>query len=129
MKKIFEYPVESRKGDSILVEVDELETATDDGIELVSRTADKLIEKAQETFEATVRKMIKPMAESVLTGLDEVSKPPDNVTLEFGIKMGGQLGSSIIACGSADVNCKVTLTWSKVNVNLHTPDGFKIDNS
>jgi hypothetical protein len=129
MKKIFEYPLESRKGDSILVEVDELETVADDGIELVSRTTDKLIEKAQETFEAAVRKMIKPMAESVLTGLDEVSNPPDNVTLEFGVKMGGKLGAPILATGSVDANCKVTLTWSKVNVNLHTPDGFKIDKS
>jgi len=36
--------------------------------------------------------------------------PPGEMTVEFGVKMGGETGV-IIAKGAAEVNFKVTMSW------------------
>jgi len=47
------------------------------------------------------------------------------MTVEFGINFGVK-GDVMVASSNADTNYKITLSWSNVNINIHTPTGLDI---
>lgn len=104
MKRIIEFPLES--GDSILVEVDE-PGLTDDRIGL----RDEMIQKAQKTFESALEQ-VKPIANVIMTKVNSLNQPADEVEVKFGIKMSAELGA-VIASGNGEVNYEITLKWKK----------------
>ncbi|MEI6444980.1 MAG: CU044_2847 family protein [Nostocales cyanobacterium ELA583] len=104
MKRIVEFPLES--GDFILVEVDEPEL-TDDRIGL----RDEIIQKAQKTFESALEQ-VKPIANVIMTKVNSLNQPADEVEVKFGIKMSAELGA-VIASGNGEVNYEVTLKWKR----------------
>ncbi len=120
MKQIVEFDLENDKG-TVLVEVNEPEP--DGGATRVGR-GEHMVNKAHETLERSLSR-IKPVAEAMLDQLQDLSKKPDTMTVEFGINFGLK-GDVMVASSSADTNYKITLSWSKVDINLHTPDGFNI---
>jgi hypothetical protein len=104
VKRIVEFPLES--GDFILVEVDEPEL-TDDRIGL----RDEIIQKAQKTFESALEQ-VKPIANVIMTKVNSLNQPADEVEVKFGIKMSAELGA-VIASGNGEVNYEVTLKWKR----------------
>ncbi|RKZ83715.1 MAG: hypothetical protein DRR19_18725 [Candidatus Parabeggiatoa sp. nov. 1] len=119
-KRIVEFDLEDDKG-SVLVEVNEPEPLG--GAAKVGRV-DNAVNKAHETLEKTLGR-IKPVAEAMLTQLKNISQQPDTMTVEFGAKFGIK-GDMMIASSNADTNYKITLSWSNVNINIHTPTGLDI---
>lgn len=107
MKGMAEFSLEG--GGSILVEVDETESK--EGTVRVARGTDGITEKAQLTFEKSLSK-IKPAAESLIASLRDLSYSPDEVGVEFGLKLNSKAGA-IIASVGAEANFKVTLTWMR----------------
>lgn len=55
---------------------------------------------------------VRPAAETVVERLRTVAGGPDEMTVEFGLQMSGQVGA-YIAQASTTANFKVTLTWRK----------------
>jgi hypothetical protein len=106
MKRFVEFPLED--GGTILVEVDEPESVR--GTARVARDT-KTIEKAKQTFESALDK-IKPTANAVISKLRDLHDSPDEVTVEFGLKLNGEAGV-VFAAASVEANYKVTLTWKK----------------
>lgn len=106
MKHLIEFPLED--GTTIMVEVDELKV--EGGVVPVS-TKPGDVEKAQTTFEAAVSK-IRPVAESVITTLYDIPKRPDEIELEFGLKLNGKTGIYIASVGT-EANFQVRLTWKQ----------------
>jgi inner membrane protein involved in colicin E2 resistance len=106
MKRLIEFPLED--GSTIMVEVDE--SKVEDGLVPVS-TKPGEVEKAQTTFEAAVSK-IRPVAESVINTLHDIPKRPDEIELEFGLKLNGKTGIYIASVGN-EVNFQVRLTWKQ----------------
>ncbi|MBC1240500.1 CU044_2847 family protein [Nostoc sp. 2RC] len=104
MKRIVEFPLES--GDSILVEIDE-PGQTDDRIGL----RDDIIQKAQKTFESALDQ-IKPIANVIMTKVNSLNQPADEVGIKFGIKMSAELGA-VIASGNSEINYEITLKWKR----------------
>ena len=104
MKHIVEFPLES--GDSILVEIDE-PGQTDDRIGL----RDEIIQKAQKTFESALDQ-IKPIANVIMTKVNSLNQPADEVEIKFGIKMSAELGA-VIASGNSEINYEITLKWKR----------------
>ena len=106
MKRLVEFPLED--GSTILVEVDEPEGP---GGAVQVRRDSKTVEKAKQTFEAALDK-IKPTANAVISKLRNLYDAPDEVTVEFGLKLSGEAGV-VLASAGVEANYKVTLTWKK----------------
>lgn len=106
MKHLIEFPLED--GTTIMVEVDE--PKVDGGVVPVS-TKPGEVEQAQNTFEAAISKM-RPVAESVITTLYDIPKRPDEIELEFGLKLNGKTGIYIASVGT-EANFQVRLTWKQ----------------
>lgn len=104
MKHLIEFPLED--GSSVIVEVDE--PAPEGGPERAARPGD-VAAKAEQTFEAALER-IKPAAGAIITKLRGLSDPPDEVGVEFGIKLSGKIGA-VVASADAEANYKVTLKW------------------
>ncbi len=104
MKRLVAFPLEHDEG-TVVVEVDEPVAAG--GVERASRQGE-VAETAQQTLEAALRR-IRPAARAVIATLAELS--PDEVEVEFGIKLGTKTGA-IIASADAEATYKVTLKWS-----------------
>lgn len=110
MKRIIEFPLED--GSSVLIEVDE--STEDDRISL----GDRVVQTAQQTLESALER-IKPVASAIMTKVQSLNEPADEVEVKFGIKMSAELGA-VIAAGNAEVNYEITLKWNQGAKNAHT---------
>ncbi len=112
MKRLVEFPLQ--EGGTLLVEVDEpkryAETTTRGGVVKAARPGE-IADKAQDTFEDALDK-IKPAAQAIIDKLRALSDAPDEIGVEFGIKLSAEDGAFIASAG-AEANYTVTLTWRK----------------
>jgi hypothetical protein len=106
MMKLVEFPLED--GTTILVEAEATEEA---GMIRAARGEPSVPEKAQQTFEAALDK-IRPAAQTIIKKLRALYDPPDEIEVEFGLKLNAQAGAFIAAAGT-EANYKVTLTWKR----------------
>ena len=105
MEKLVEYPLE--RGGSIFIEVAETEPLS--GTTRARREG--VTEKATITFEEAIDK-IKPTAATIIGKFRDLSDKPDEVAVEFGLKLTTN-ANVIITSGGLEVNFKVILTWKK----------------
>lgn len=68
-------------------------------------------EKAHQSFEAALEK-IRPAAQTIIAKLRALHDPPDEIEVEFGLKMSAEAGA-FIAAASTEANYKVTLTGKR----------------
>lgn len=108
MKRLIEFPLED--GSTILVQVDEPQL--EGGTVRVARPGG-VAEKARITFEEAVSRT-RPAAERIIAILSDMSHPPDQVGVEFGISLSAEAGA-FVASVSAEANFKVILTWRREN--------------
>lgn len=106
MKQFVEFSLED--GGVILVEV---EVPEEPGMVPVARTPKEMTQRAGQTFEAALDK-IRPAAQAVIAKLRALHDPPDQITVEFGLKLSAEAGA-IIAAATTEANYKVTLTWKR----------------
>lgn len=107
MKRLIEFPLED--GGSVLVEVDEPEQP---GMPVRAATSgSQVAEKAGQTFDAALDR-IRPAATVIIQKLRSLHDPPDEVEVEFGLKMNAEAGAVVAAAG-VEANYKVTLTWKR----------------
>jgi hypothetical protein len=66
---------------------------------------------ASDSFEAALES-VRAAAEGILDKLRSLAQPPDEVAVEFGVKMSAETGA-IIAKASGEANFKINLTWKK----------------
>ncbi len=106
MKRLIEFPLQA--GSTIIVEVDEPEPLGG-----VTRTArpGEVMEKAHQTFDDALDK-ITPAAQTVVAKLRGLHDEPDEIAVEFGIKLNAAAGAFIASAG-VEANYKVTLKWTK----------------
>jgi hypothetical protein len=104
MKRLIEFPLED--GSSVVVETDESETRGD---VLRGGRPGEMIEKAGQTLEAAVGKIC-PAAAAIIAQLRDLTDPPNEVEMEFGLKLTAGSGV-IIALAGTEANFRVTLTW------------------
>ena len=104
MKRVIEFPLED--GTTILVEVEEERPSGT--LDMASR-ADNLSRKASITFEKAMA-TVKPAAAAIIGKVRELGDPPDEIQVEFGLKLSAELGAYIAATG-VEANYKVALTW------------------
>jgi hypothetical protein len=106
MKRLIEFPLQD--GSSMIVEVDEPETFG--GVTRTARPSD-VIEKAHQTLDDALDK-ITPAAQTVISKLRGLHDEPDEIEVEFGIKLSAAAGAFVASAG-VEANYKVTLKWAK----------------
>jgi hypothetical protein len=104
MKGFLEYPLE--EGGLILVEVDLPES---EGRLVRAAGSEDLIVKAASSFENAMGS-IKPLANAVVSKLQNLNYPPDEIGVEFGMSFKAD-GNAILTRVGADANFKVSLKW------------------
>lgn len=62
-------------------------------------------------FSEAIRR-IRPAAEEMIDQLKDLAQQPDEVEIEFGIKLSGKVGA-LIAATSSEANFNVRLNWKK----------------
>ncbi|HIQ00701.1 MAG TPA: hypothetical protein EYH30_00975 [Anaerolineales bacterium] len=105
MRRLVEFPLED--GGTILVEVDVPE---EPGMVPAARGGE-VVQRAQQSFEAALEK-IRPAAQAIIAKLRALHDPPDEIEVEFGLKMNAEAGAVVAAAG-VEANYKVTLTWGR----------------
>ena len=70
-----------------------------------------LPEEAAQSFEAAINSL-SPIASSIVSKLINISHPPDEATVEFGLTLKAEQGV-IIAKVEADANFKINLKWTR----------------
>jgi hypothetical protein len=111
VKRLVEFPLQ--EGGTLLVEVDEPEgyaETTTRGVVKAARPVE-IADKAQVTFEDALDK-IKPAAQAIIDKLRALSDAPDEIDVEFGIKLSAEVGAFIASAG-VEANYTVTLKWTK----------------
>ena len=104
MKRLVEFSLEG--GGTVLVEVDALEEPGP-----IPAARGEVVQRAHKTFEEALE-VVRPMAQVILDKLHALHDPPDEVQVEFGLKMSAEAGA-LIAAASAEANYRVTLTWKR----------------
>jgi hypothetical protein len=103
---MIEYPLED--GGSVLVQVQV--PPSDERIFEAARAGD-VIEKAEETFEKALDS-VKPAASAIIDKLRELTDPPDEIEVAFGLTMNAKAGAVVASAGVA-ANYAITLTWKR----------------
>ena len=106
MKRLIEFPLE--EGGSVWVEVDEPEPPG--GVVRAARPTE-MMTKASQTFEEALDR-IRPAADVLIAKLRGLSDPPDEMAVQFGLKLSAEAGA-VVAAASAEANYTVTLTWKR----------------
>jgi len=107
MKRLVEFPLQ--EGGAIMVEVDSAAAPAGSTVRGVNPTA--VLEKARQSFE-TALEGIKPAAGAIIGKLRELGDQPEQVSVEFGIKLSAEAGA-VIASTGVEANFKVTLLWKR----------------
>jgi DNA-directed RNA polymerase specialized sigma24 family protein len=106
MRRLVEFPLED--GTVIMVETDTDEPAS---VRVRGANPSELAEKAKQTFESSLER-IKPAAAAIIAKLRELGDSPEQIGVEFGIKLSTAAGV-VIASTGMEANFKVTLTWKR----------------
>jgi Trypsin-co-occurring domain 1 len=106
MKRYVEFS--SKQGTSIVVEVEEPQPETG---EVRAGRPSAVAAKAKQTLEDSLD-VVKPAAEALVDKLKNLASAPDEVGIEFGIKLSAEAGA-FIASASTEANFSVKLTWKR----------------
>ena len=105
MRRLVEFVVPG--GDTLLVEVDEPEGTGP----RPAGVGGNAIERATMGLDQAIAK-IRPLAELLLLELQALTRRPDQVSVELGIKLNAAAGI-VIANTAVEGNCKITLSWKQ----------------
>ena len=117
MKHYVEWALKPGDDQKLLVEVEEAN-------EQIARRAanpQALAEAASQTLEAALER-IKPAMTAVTTTLREFNSP-DEMTVEFGIKLSAAAGV-VVASASTEGNFSVKMTWKRPAVTTASDSGM-----
>jgi hypothetical protein len=116
---------QTEDGSTVIIEVDSTETVLlpvpgEQTGEVQATREGKLVEKvegmvqsAQHTFDEALN-IVKSNARSFINKIRELSDPPDEVEMSFGLKATGELGGAfVVAKVGVEASYNVKLTWSR----------------
>lgn len=109
MHRLVEFPLEG--GGSVVVDVDGPALAYGETVrgDVTRGRADDVVARTGETFEAAFER-IRPAATAAIGSLRTMTDRPQEVEIEFGIKLSAEIGA-VIAHTAAEANFRVTLRW------------------
>jgi hypothetical protein len=112
MTHYVKFKIEGTVDDWVSVEVDEPVPA---GIAPAHRSGGKVVLEASKSFQEAMA-TIRPAAMAIVRELREMADSPDNIAVEFGVNLTGQLGA-VFASAEAGANMTVKLAWTNRRAN------------
>lgn len=109
MKRLVEFPLD--QGGSVLVEVDE--PSAGPAVRGLGKDHASLAERTDKTFEDATAS-VTPAASSLIARLRSIDDPPDEIGIEFGVRLSAQTGA-FIASMAAEANFAVSMTWRRAD--------------
>ena len=106
-------------GSSIVAEVDDAAIDSSRIMRGGAVASSEIVVKANESFESALDR-VRWAAEGLLDRLTSLTRPPDEVAVEFGVKLNAETGA-VIAKASTEANFKVNLKWTRANANGAAP--------
>ncbi len=107
MKNLIEYRLDD--GTSVVVEVEESDRER--GLARASRRSDEVVIQSSKRFEE-IGSVVEPVAVALLGKVRALDHPPDEVNVQFGVKLTVSAGA-VIAATAAECNFQLSLTWSR----------------
>ena len=105
---------------TLLLETDLPSTLVREGQEQTGK-ASGILDEVRDTvakgtglFEDAVKTSIEATVNSFYSALASLSHPPSEVSIEFGLKVSGEVGNVIISKASAEANYTIKLNWKMV---------------
>jgi hypothetical protein len=98
---------ELEDGSSVLIET---ESVSGQPVTRGGRAAE-MISKADETFEQALGRM-GPTATAILKKFRETAEQPDEIEIEFGVKISAEAGA-IVAKTSGEANFRIAVRWKR----------------
>lgn len=100
-------------GNTMLVEVDEEETAGQKGVQKAGlrEIAGKTIAVAQTSFENAVQQTLRYNAQVFLQSIVGLPILPDEAEITFGLKITGEIGNIAVGKVGGETNYTIRLTW------------------
>lgn len=109
MPKYVEFPLES--GGSIIIETPEDKKSGTSGF-VKGEAAAETPDKARQSFDASAEN-VRRTADLLVSKLRDLSQPPDEMEIYFGLKATGEVGSLVVARSGGETNFNVTLKWRR----------------
>lgn len=106
MKQLVKFTLED--GSTVLIETEEAEVEGEMTRLSRSSTSREIVNITNQTFEESLG-IVRPVANTILNRLKDLSKQPEEVRVSFGVSMDIKAGMFISA--GTDANFNVTLTW------------------
>ena len=109
MHRLVEFPLAG--GGSVVVDVDGPGVAYGETVrgDVTRGRVDEVFARTGDTFEAAFER-IRPAATAAVRSLRTMADRPQEVEIEFGIKLSAEVGA-VIAHTAAEANFRVTLRW------------------
>jgi predicted Zn-dependent protease len=107
-------------GGSILIETPDQQEKAQSGFVKGAQSEREVAVQAGRSFDASVEN-VRRAAELLVSKLRAISTPPDEMSVSFGLKASGDLGSLAIGKVGAEANYAVTLKWRKEDKKADEP--------
>jgi hypothetical protein len=105
-------------GSSIVAEVDD-EPIESSRVMRGGIASSEIVVKANESFESALDR-VRWAAEGLLDRLTSLASPPDEVKVEFGVKLNAETGA-VIAKAATEANFKINLKWTRAGSGSTPP--------
>lgn len=107
----------TQDGGEVLVEVVPARVSLEKGIVKagLGKKVTTVVTEAKESFEAAME-VITSSTQALVQKLEQLAKSPDEVEINFGIKIAAEVGAAVIAKAGADAEFSVKLTWKRGKV-------------
>jgi hypothetical protein len=102
-------------GSSLVAEVDDESLDTTRVMRGGVVTSSEIVVKANESFETALDR-VRWAAEGLLARLTSLASPPDEVAVEFGVKLNAETGA-VIAKAATEANFRINLKWTRAASN------------
>jgi hypothetical protein len=106
-------------GSSIVAEVDDEHIDSSRIMRGGAGASSEIVVKANESFESALDR-VRWAAEGLLDRLTSLARPPDEVEVEFGVKLNAETGA-VIAKAATEANFKINLKWTRAASNGSAP--------
>ena len=105
----------SADGNSLLVEVDEGEISSQQGIQKAGlrEMAGKSVAVAQTSFENAVQQAMRYNAQVFLQSVISLPILPSEAEITFGLKITGEIGNVAVGKAGGETNYTIRLTWKR----------------
>ena len=101
-------------GGTILVEVHEDEVSPSEGMVKagVQEVVKKTVARASSTLEEALKRVVRLNCEAFIQAVHSLSDLPDQVEINFGCTVTGEVGNIAIARGGGEANYTIKLDWN-----------------